>query len=369
MKIILLANYALDGSESMRRFARILEVKLQEYGHEVKIIRPNVYFGHLVQQSSTIKKWFGYIDKFIIFPLSFRNIFADSDIVHIIDHANSVYIPYLGNKPYLVTCHDTLAIESALGLRPEKITGKTGYIYQKWILSNLNSAKLIACVSKFTQESLLKISSLKKDEVKIILNGFNYQYSLRLNSKDYLQNLGINKPYILHVGGNQWYKNRLGVLIIFHKLLKQIPSNLSLKLIMVGKPLDVNLQNYINKYNLSSYIISLVSISNNDLEILYNCAEALIFPSLSEGFGWPVIEAQACGCPVVCSNKGALPEIVGDSALMASANDYKKLASHLHSILTDSRIRKVLIQKGLDNVNKFNSERMIQQYCNLYKSL
>ena len=103
------------------------------------------------------------------------------------------------------------------------------------------------------------------------------------------------------MGGNQWYKNRLGVLRIF-SILTKLPVGGSLKLLMVGKPWTLEMRRFVLEHGLSDATLELTGVAEEDLRALYSMASVMIFPSFQEGFGWPIIEAQACGCPVATSN-------------------------------------------------------------------
>src|SRR5205085_11711922 len=108
--------------------------------------------------------------------------------------------------------------------------------------------------------------------------------------------------------------------------------------------------------------------SSELLEALYNCAVALLYPSRSEGFGWPVIEAQACGCPVVCSNLGPLPEVAGEAGLFHDVSDEEGFAGDILR-LNDPAERVVWSQKSLRNAERFSTERMISRYIDIYRSM
>ena len=97
--------------------------------------------------------------------------------------------------------------------------------------------------------------------------------------------------------------------------------------------------------------------------MLYCSAHALIFPSLSEGFGWPIIEAQACGCPVIASNTTSIPEVVGIGGLLAHPNDVKDFANHVKTLEVND-IRCCLIDYGFANVNRFSVSSVTTSYIN-----
>ena len=115
----------------------------------------------------------------------------------------------------------------------------------------------------------------------------------------------------------------------------------------------------------------IVQIENPEGELLaslYNCAVALLYPSRFEGFGWPIIEAHACGCPVICSTSGPLPEVAGDAGLFHPLDDEAGFAADLLR-LTDPVERSQWGEKSLRNAQRFSAKRMVAQYIDIYRSL
>ena len=115
----------------------------------------------------------------------------------------------------------------------------------------------------------------------------------------------------------------------------------------------------------------LVEIKNPDsamLEALYNRATALLFPSRFEGFGWPIAEAQACGCPVICSDRGPMPEVAGEAALIHRVDDEEAFAADILR-LSDPGERERWSEKSLRNAQRFSTEKMIAQYVEIYRRL
>jgi glycosyltransferase involved in cell wall biosynthesis len=169
----------------------------------------------------------------------------------------------------------------------------------------------------------------------------------------------------MHIGGNQWYKNRPAVVRIFRELVR-LPHFQAHQLILAGKPLTAALQREIEQSGLGDRIVPLIGVTNEDLQALYSNAAALIFPSLQEGFGWPIAEAQACGCPVITTNRAPMTEVAGDAAIQIDPNDpagaAQIIAAGLHR-------RDQLIQAGFENVSRFDPDTIADQYCDLYRTV
>jgi glycosyltransferase involved in cell wall biosynthesis len=175
--------------------------------------------------------------------------------------------------------------------------------------------------------------------------------------------IDTSQPFFLHVGGNQWYKNRLGVLEIFAHLQHWISSSKT-KLIMVGKPWTYEMRQFVSLNGLSDNVTELTNITNEDLQALYSKATALLFPSLREGFGWPIVEAQACGCPVFTSNRVPMTEVGGNAAIYLDPTDVAGAAAVIANSL--DRIPQLRLA-GLENAKRFSPATMISAYSSLYQ--
>ena len=353
----------------MQRFAKMLQVGLVELGHEVRLIQPEPFAGRVRPSGTGVGKWLGYIDKFVFFPRQLCQAASRVDVVHICDHPNAVYTKYLQNVPHLVTCHDLLAIRSALGEIKENPTKWTGQQLQRMILSGLERSQRIVCNSEQTKRDLLRLTKVDPRIVSVIYMGLNYLYAPmeKAESHKRLNCLGIssNSPFILHIGANHWYKNRLGVLAIFNHLRQQTDLS-DLYLVMVGKPFTNQMRQFIQGNSLESQVKELIAVENEDLCALYSSATALVFPSLQEGFGWPIAEAQACGCPVFTSDRAPMTEVGGDAAIYINPDRPEQAAREIARKLPNvSKLK----QAGLINVRRFTSQRMLESYVELYQEI
>ena len=132
---------------------------------------------------------------------------------------------------------------------------------------------------------------------------------------------------------------------------------------MVGKPWTHEMREFVSLNALSDRVIELTNITDEDLRMLYSHAIALLFPSLREGFGWPIVEAQACGCPVFTSNRVPMTEVGGNAAIYLDPADVAGAAAVIGSSLDDIP---QLRQAGLENAKRFSSSAMISAYSSLY---
>ena len=371
MKILLVGNYILDAQESMQRYAVFMAKELEERGYTVKLLTPRVILGRLFPARHPLSKWMGLIDKFLLFPRELRKQSRGFDLVHICDHSNAPYLKAIGDRPSVITCHDVMGIRSALGHYRENTTVPSSRLLKRmqWILEGLKSAKCIICISCKTREELLEILPQAPARLEVIHHSLNWNYEPAPpeQANALLRTLGINPgwTYMLHVGSNQWYKNRLGVLAIFSELRK-LEGFQSIKLVMAGKTWTKEMNDFAAQADLRRDAFELIHPTNEQVQALYSSASAFLFPSFNEGFGWPILESQACGCPVITSNRAPMTEIAGKGAIYidpaAPAAAALTISEQLHR-------RAEMVQAGFENLKNFTTEAMLDRYEQTYHAI
>jgi len=368
LKVLLIGNYAADQQQSMLGFAGALLSGLCARGIKARLLAPAQVFGRFGRPHAGVGKWLGYADKFGLFPRALRRALVWADVVHVCDQGNAMYIKYLKHTPHVLTCNDLMAIRAAHGEMSGWPMGRTGRLYQTLILGGINQAQHVACLSEATRQDLLRLSRVSAAKVSVIPEGLlsPYRPMPTGESAPFLASLGVSQtPFLLHVGGNQPYKNRTGVLAIYAALRRQTPIT-QLRLVLAGKPFSPELRQFIAKNNLSDHVIELTGLTNEQLRALYSRATALVFPSLYEGFGLPIIEAQACGCPVFTSHRAPMTEVGGSAAVYFDPTQPEQAAQ----IIADSLdAREEQIAAGFENIKRFTTDRMINDYMQLYQSL
>lgn len=360
----------------MIRFANILADGLKQRGISVEILIPKpILLGKDTISGKGLVKWMGYVDKWLLFPVALRltvrdrsRKFGENVSYHICDHSNAPYLAHLPKNQTGITCHDVLAIRGALGFPSAYCAAsRTGVMLQKWILKHLQNARRIACVSHLTLNQLYEVAGKQNPSAgwKVVHNAFNAEFvktELR-EATQILDGNGIHlpRPFLLHVGSNLPRKNR-------RMLLQMIMQNGQLwpgHICFAGEPMDAVLTEEAIKLGIQDRVHSVPKPDHKTLCALYSLAFAFIFPSLSEGFGWPLIEAQACGVPVIASNLEPLPEVTGGAALHADPHDAKSFASALQ-MLNDASVVNKLVEQGLKNSARFGLATMIDGYLDLH---
>jgi glycosyltransferase involved in cell wall biosynthesis len=370
--VLLIGNYPADQQQSMQRFAMMMLRGLTAAGVAADLIVPEPCFGRFRNGRGLIAKWLGYIDKFVLFPRRLRAKLAERPaLVHICDHSNAVYDSHVRHAPVVVTCHDLLAVRGALGEETDCPATFTGKFLQRWILRGLQRAAAVACVSHATQADAQRLINPHggSPRIEVIKLGLNYPYR-KLPQEELSTRLAkvpgweADQPFVLHVGSNSRRKNRDGVLRIFAWCKDQWGG----RLVLAGEPLNSGLLSLAGSLGISDRITQLENPGSELLEALYNYAVALLYPSRFEGFGWPVIEAHACGCPVICGNSGPLPEVAGQAGLFHHVSDEEGFAMDLLR-LTNPAERERWSEKSLRNAARFDTKKMIAQYLEIYRSL
>jgi glycosyltransferase involved in cell wall biosynthesis len=367
--VCLVGNYAADQWHSMDRFARMMLQGLSSEGVAVRLVRPKPRLG-LIQAGPFVQKWLGYVDKFIIFPRELRQAASDASLIHICDHSNAPYVQK-NSVPTVITCHDLLAVRSGLGEPSDHPPSPAGRILQRWILRGLRRASAVVCVSDSTRQDAERLVKARGETPELhtihlaIDEYFRVQpiAEARLTLARYPQ-LDLTQPFVLHVGSNLRRKNREGVLRIFARVQERWPG----QLVFAGEALTDILAGQARALGIACRIVEIAGPSHEELSALYNCAGVLLYPSRSEGFGWPIVEAQACGCPVLCSDSGAVAEVAGDGALIHPHEDETAFAHDLLRLLEEPEYQRWRA-RSLKNAERFSAAKMIRRYVELYRSL
>jgi glycosyltransferase involved in cell wall biosynthesis len=372
LMILLIGNYPLDRQQSMQRFAMMMLEGLTAAGIAAEVIHPKPFLGRFRSAGGFIAKWLAYLDKFLFFRFALaRKLRGRPAVVHICDHSNAIYAKAIRGVPVIVTCHDLLAVRGALGEQTDCPASATGKLLQRWIVRGLENAAAVACDSRATLADARRLvrQNQGKPALEMITLGLSYPYRLLPpgEARARLAKFSALRPgaeLALHVGSNLRRKNREGVLRIFARCRERWNG----LLVFAGEPLSPSLRSLGRQLGVSDRLVEIPDPDNESLEALYNCATALLFPSTFEGFGWPIAEAHACGCPVLCTDREPMTEVAGAAALTHPVDDEAGFADDLVR-LTNPEERARWSAKALENAKRFSTGRMISEYAELYRSL
>lgn len=248
-----------------------------------------------------------------------------------------------------------------------------GRIYRRYMVMqtkrSLRAADAVIAVSEKTRDDLIKVFRAEPKRVTVIPNGIGEEFRNDYD-QDYLSKvraqLMLPERYILHVGVVEVKKN-IGVLL--QAAAPLIKRGLVDGVVLAGRDgLGADkIRGLANKLGLGNRAHFLGFVPQELLPGVYNLANAVVFPSLYEGFGLPVLEAMACGTPVITSNISSLPEVAGDAALLVSPNNSEELKQALERVLTDERLRASLREKGLTRVQEFTWEKTAAKHIEVYR--
>ncbi|OWW26225.1 hypothetical protein B4Q04_00640 [Zobellia sp. OII3] len=383
MKIVLLNHHEQFMGYSMTRYANYLCEGMKQRGHDCEIWYPKSYLAKRFFPQG-IKKWLRYCDQFLIFPIYFlirSSRHPKTTIYVLVDQALGMWMPLIKNRKHVVHCHDFTALKSSLGEIKENPTGLTGKMYQKLILKGFKQAKCFISVSKHTQKELnffLEKTPSINEQVYNALDTMFKPGSVKDIRLELCQHLGLSleEGYILHVGGNDFYKNRIGVIALYNAWRKKTKK--SIPLLMIGYAPSLKIKKYFESSPYKHDIHFLKDVDNNLLLKAYQGAKVFVFPSLYEGFGWPVAEAMASGSPVITTNEAPMNEVGGDAAIYIDkcslheniskwAVKSAEILEYILSISDSERVK--LVEASLLNSKRFEPDRLLQKIEKIYKQI
>jgi glycosyltransferase involved in cell wall biosynthesis len=367
MRILLVGNYVLDEHAALSRYTSMLRRSLTARGHLVELIQPGTVLAR-VSRGPMLRKVFGYVDKSVLFPIKLRSAAQGFDLVHVCGQHNAIYLRNTGGVPASITCHDLLAISCAQVNFPQQRVSRAFRMRQRRILGALKQATNVVCVSWKTSRELAAMSDNDNQRRVVIPNAVEIDQAAiaqeRVAAVRTKLGLAAGDRYLLHVSGNQWYKNRPGLLRIFRMLRERTRDGL--KLVMAGAALTPELREFAATNLPQGSVIEVHAPADEELWALYAGATALLFPSLYEGFGWPIAEAQRCGCPVIVSNRAPMTEVAGPAALHIDPCDEAGAAETIAAKLDGlARLR----DAGSENSLRFDPEVVFAAYEGFFKGV
>lgn len=237
---------------------------------------------------------------------------------------------------------------------------------------SIKKAKRIITVSQFSKKEISKIYRIDDNRICMVYNGISDEFkpSNKKEIEETLRKYGIHEPYILTVSNLQPRKNLKGLIESFFNVLER-NENFPCILVIVGKKLWLydEIFSKIKNSKFRKRIIITGYLGNKDLVSLYSGAKMSAYVSFYEGFGFPPLEAMACGCPVITSNTSSLPEVTGDAAIHVNPRNYKEIASAIIRMYGDDSLRNTLIEKGLNHIKNFTWTECARKTLQVYKNI
>jgi glycosyltransferase involved in cell wall biosynthesis len=281
-------------------------------------------------------------------------------------HSPDFIPPWLGRFRRLITVHDLTFL-----YYPQFLTAESLHYYNGQIERAVRIADHISADSTATKNDLVRLLGVLPHKVTVVLLAPDpiYRPLDQAACAPILARHGLDRGFMLFTGTLEPRKNLAGLLTAYRALCDRKPS--TPPLVLAGRRgwLYDEIFAQITALKLADHVRFVENLPNNELVALYNAAALLVLPSFYEGFGLPVLEAMACGTPVVCSGRGSLPEIAGDAALLVNPDDLDGLSAAMERTLEDESLRPQMRERGLANVARFSWEKTAQETLTIYHKL
>ena len=287
-------------------------------------------------------------------------------------HCTSNTAPLFCRTPMVITIHDLIYMDKV------EFKGSAyqnfGNLYRRFIVPRVaKKAVAIITVSEFAKKMIAQRLRIHEENITVVYNGVSANYSFIKDENivtDFKKKNELPDRFFLHFANTAPRKNTIGVLKAYASYCKQNADCINLVLTNCDRDFLTSLLTTIDidKETISK-IVLLGYVAADDIAILYNAAGAFIYPSFSEGFGMPVIEAMACGTPVITSNTTSLPEVAGDAAVIIDPANTEAIAAAMKQIVNDKILYHTLQNAGLKNAERFSWENAAAKTLALYNSV
>jgi glycosyltransferase involved in cell wall biosynthesis len=273
--------------------------------------------------------------------------------------------------PLVRTCSSVVTIHDVIGLVwKENLRSRIGRVYYRWMVSAAAGlADQIITVSKFSRDDIVRCLGVDPKKIKVIYEGISPDFQ-QISDNVQLENIRakyrIEDDYIVYAGIYRPRKNHAALLRAFRRFLS---NEGHANLVLVG-PLnegEQELRRLADELGISKKVIFTGFVDDYALRAIYSAAKVYACPSLYEGFGFTVLEAMACGTPVVCTGGTSLPEVAGEAAIFADPRNPEEFAQALHNVFTNASLRSTLIEKGRRNLLRFSWANTAKETLGVYQ--
>jgi glycosyltransferase involved in cell wall biosynthesis len=274
------------------------------------------------------------------------------DVVHPTNY-DPYFIPYIKKKPFVMTFYD--AIHERFSGKYKELKDVRRVIQHKKLITQ--KADKIIAISENTKHDIIQYYDVNPDKIHVV------DLATSFGNVSVKQSDESKEKYILYVGKRDAYKN---FPLFLQAVAKLIVDNDMMLYCAGGGSFTAAEIKLIAFYHLEDRVLH-KPIDNISLQHMYASAQAFVFPSLYEGFGIPILEAFACGCPCVLSNASSFPEVAGDAAMYFDPTEAESMAKAIENVITDSILRKALISKGYDRLTKYSWSKTVADTIDVYR--
>jgi len=292
-----------------------------------------------------------------------------ADIIHFFYNWS---FPFKKKVPSVLTVHDVIpfTFREAMGLL------RNLFLYKPGIKMACRLNDMIATVSEFSKQDISKKVGVSLDKIRVMLNGLRETNPRDTSGEEELKKkFDINEDFVLNVGGIHERKNIVRLIHAFARLTNN--KGYSGKLLITGSVSGAPYQEKMKKIcdvavretGMENKIIFTGFISEKELDSLFTMADFLIYPSLYEGFGIPILEAMKAGLPVITSNITGMAEVAGDAAYLINPENIDEMTSAMSELLKNNKLREEMKQKGIERARSYTWQNVSERYLKLYKEI
>lgn len=354
MRIGIDGRYIQDHYPGIGRYTYNLASKLPEVApdtefvilHDPRLVNTRYDFGRLARQANL------YLATVDIPTLSVKEQYGLRSLAKTLS-LDLLHSPYL-IKPYWLPCPSVVTVHDLISLiYPQYLPHRwTAWVFRAATSLAVRRAAQVIAISESTKEDLIRRFSAAQGKTTAIHLAADERFRPLEKEQwgEVVGSYGLPERYALCMGINKPHKNLVFLLRVFSEL------STDAKLVLAGKedPRYPQVHEEARRLGLADRVLFLGEIPDTDLPALYNGAQAFVFPSLYEGFGLPMLEAMACGVPVVCSNTSSMPEIVGDAAITLGPQDADAWVAALTEVLEKEPLRTEMRKKGLERAEMYS---------------
>lgn len=284
-------------------------------------------------------------------------------------HCTSNTAPLFCNTPIILTLHDIIFLEPRQSGN-KSLYQNMGWYYRRLVVPRvLPRCKKIITVSNFECNRIQETLQLPKDRLTAVYNGFSKHFFPRENPEVISDKYIKSDRFLFFLGNTDPKKNVPRTLKAYDLYLKQSKTGLPLLIADMSEDILKELLEELELEGIGSHIVCPGYIPNTDLPYLYSAAFAFLYTSLRESFGIPLLEAMACGTPVITSNTSSMPEVGGKGAILADPFDEKDIASKILRLETDPGYYEQEVAYGIERVKKFSWESTARELLKIYQSI
>lgn len=363
MRVAILRDIPEERRRSMERFADELSSSLRALAVTV---RPMTV--HAPARGGRVGALGARASRFAGFPLKAASAAAlgGADVYHVVDHGYADLVAALPRSRTIVTCHDLMLLRAA-GAGADIGASRSALARFRFSVSFLRRAAHVACDSEETRRDVVRLAGVVEQRASVIAPGVDERFRVLDDARRQRVRAQLGRPgekLLFHISTGLDYKNVPATLRTLAALLE---FGVRARLVRVGPPLSLNDDALHRALGLEQHVNELGWVSDERLVDAYNACDLLLFPSHHEGFGWPVLEAMACGTPVAASDCAALRETAGDAALLAAPSDIAGHVANARSILEGDRLAADLVARGIRRAGMFTWQRTATAYVGLYR--